>query len=177
MRKLIILVFCLIFLQTAYAWENFTLNPCFELDSTGEVNLTERIFAGEEGVLGWTAWCNEWDQTMVVPCDERPPARMMAIVGPWEQCSIWVNWDQVTSDYSLEANTEYIFEVDLRNVDGCDQVQIVIEDEGYNYEINSVLDITDEWETYSILMDTTEYVDFVGMRVGVAVRVFDADAS
>jgi hypothetical protein len=167
MRKLIILVFCLIFLQTAYAWENFTLNPYFELNALGEEDLTERTF---DDCLGWTYWCS--DTTYVAPCEDRPPARMMAIVGEWEQCSIWQDdW----ADYYLEGNTEYIFEVDLRNVDGCEQVQIVIEDEGYNYEINSIFDITDEWETYSILMDTTEFVDFVGMRVGVAVRVFDAD--
>ena len=140
-KKLIILVFCLSLVPAALGWENFTLNPCFELDGTGEVNLNERIFANDPGVLGWTAWCNEEDETMVVPCDERPPAQMMAVVGPWEQCSIWQNdW----TEYYLEPNTEYIFEVDLRNVDNCDQVQIVIEDETYRYELNSVFDITDE---------------------------------
>lgn len=97
---------------------------------------------------------------------------MMAIVGPWQECSIWQNdW----AVHSLEADTEYIFEVDLKNIDGCEQVMIVIEDETYSYEINAVFDITDEWDTYRILMDTTAYVDFVGMRVGVAVRVFDSD--
>lgn len=174
-KKLIIIVFCLSMVPAVQAWDNFTLNPGFEIDSNGNINLTERIFVGDgenPGVFGWTAWCNAENETMVAPLDDRPPARMMAIVGPWEQCSIWQNdW----ADYYLEADTEYIFEVDLKNIDGCEQVMIVIEDETYSYEINAVFDITDEWDTYRILMDTTAYVDFVGKRVGVAVRVFDAD--
>lgn len=76
-KKLIIIVFCLSMVPAVQAWDNFTLNPGFEIDSNGNINLTERIFVGDgenPGVLGWTAWCNAENETMVAPLDDRPPA-------------------------------------------------------------------------------------------------------
>ena len=120
-KKLILLVFCLSLIPMAQAWENLALNPKFELNALGEVDLTERLFSD---CLGWTYWCS--DTTYVAPCEDRPPARMMAVVGSWYECSIWQDdW----ADYYLEPNTEYIFEVDLKSVDDCSKVMIVIENE------------------------------------------------
>jgi hypothetical protein len=170
-KKLVILVFCLSVLSMAQAWENFTINPYFELNENGVENLTEREF----DCLGWTFWCN-YDEntdigTKVSPCDDRFPARMMAVVGDWLECSIW----QTEYYHALEANTKYVFEVDMKNIEACEEVMIVIEDETYTFELNNVVYISDEWETYSISIDTTDYTDFVGLMVGGAVRVWDSD--
>ena len=162
-KKLVILGFCLSFVSMALVWENYTINPYFELGEDGNIDLTERRF----DCFGWDWWCNT--TTFVAPCEDRFPARMMAIVGDWHECSIWQN----EYYHALEANTKYVFEVDMKNIDECEEVMIVIEDETYTYELNKIVYISDEWETYSISIDTTDYTDFVGLMVGGAVRMWD----
>lgn len=167
-----IVLFCLVCLLAALANANMAINPNFELDESGAVNLTDRSFGN---CLGWGGWGND---TFVVQDDAygdaHASAQMAARIGPGADNSIWQDTGVVA-----QANTVYTLSADIKSEWAW---QLVLRFESvdgstWGNQINTWFNPANhtDWRTYTAQLDTAAHPEYVGLNIGIGVVNMDWD--
>lgn len=170
MKKLLVMM-CLLGIA-GLLQANMAINPNFELDESGTVNLTDRPFSNCQG---WDGWGGE---TSVVQDnawgDPHPTAQMAARIGPNADNSIWQNTGVVA-----KANTVYVLSADIKSEYAW---QLVLRFESVNGStwgntINNWFTPQNhsDWRTYSAQLDTAAHPEYVGLNIGIGVVNMDWD--
>lgn len=148
---------------------NLVINPNYELDDTGALNLTNRVIEPEAStnVLGWFGWHGS---ERVEQISDHPVALMQGIAGSG---SIWTP----TSTATLDGGTVYYLEVDARSVDGLPATgNMVIEngDQSENPVLLNLINVPDgTWAKYTFVLDTNtgeNAEDMTGQTFMIALR-------
>jgi hypothetical protein len=143
------------------------INPNFELDQNGNLNLADRPFSD---CLGWDGWGPD---TYVVQDDAwgdaHPAARMAARIGPDPDNSVWQNTGivaQADTVYILSADTKSEFAMTVRL--GFESVDGGVWTGDRVYDDFTAMHHLD-WRTYTTTLDTALHPSYVGLEIGIGI--------